>query len=239
MRRFLLALALSLPSLTLAAEPRVVVAGPHTATVGTLLMLDVEESVSDPETPLKVSFGKSVIKQPVAKVLTDEGKPSLIRVVASEPGTFYMIVRATGKKDKDSEPSVEELVWPITVTSTPEPSPPPTPGPTPNPTPNPPLPDPQSVGEQLGRTFGPKLAASLADAFDTAATMIAAGTSVSEADNTLKTKFVTGRNDVFKTLVAPEFAKILPEGQEPRDAATRAAFAQIHRDFAKGLRGGQ
>lgn len=104
----------------------------------------------------------------------------------------------------------------------------PTPGPTPTPTVD---------AVTLGKQFAPKLAASLADGFETAATMIAAGTSVTDADNALKTKFATGRNDAFKSLVAPEFSKILPEGQEPKDPATREAFAKLHRDFASGLRG--
>lgn len=104
----------------------------------------------------------------------------------------------------------------------------PTPGPAPTPTVD---------AVTLGKTFAPKLAASLADGFETAATMIAAGTSVKEADESLKVKFQASRNDAFKTMVAPEFAKVLPEGQEPKDPATREAAAKIHRDFASGLRG--
>lgn len=107
-------------------------------------------------------------------------------------------------------------------------APSPTPGPSPTPT---------IDAVTLGKNFAPKLAASLADGFETAATMIAAGTSVTDADNSLKTKFMSSRNDAFESVVAPEFAKVLPEGQEPKDAATREAFAKIHRDFASGLRG--
>jgi hypothetical protein len=104
----------------------------------------------------------------------------------------------------------------------------PTPGPSPTPTVD---------AVTLGKTFAPKLAAALADGFEAAATMIAAGTSVTDADNSLKTKFAAARNEAFKASVAPEFSKILPEGQEPKDPATREAFAKIHRDFASGLRG--
>lgn len=235
MRRLLAVLILSLPGLALAVEPKPVVMGPRTARVGELFFLDVSESVTDAETPLAVSFSDQPNK-PIAKLLMDDGKPSIVRVLASEPGTYYAVVAATGKILPDGPPVTKFAVWPIVVTADPSPPPTPNPNPDPAPNPNPPRPDPTSLGEKLGREFGPKLAASLADGFETAATMIAAGTSVKEANDTLKAKFQAGRNQAFSAYVAPEFAKIVPEGAEPTGDA-RDRFIQIHRDFAKGLRG--
>lgn len=244
MRRLLLALLL-LPGLAFAVEPKPVVMGPRSARVGELFFLDVSESVSDPETPLAVSFSDQPNK-PIAKLLLDDGKPSIVRVLASEPGTYYAVVAATGKVLPDGPPVTKFAVWPIVVTAdpgpppTPNPNPDPTPNPNPpgpNPTPNPPLPDPTSLGEKLGREFGPKLAASLADGFETAATMLAAGTSAKDADDALKAKFQANRWKAFAEAAGPTFDAVVPAGSEPKDAATREAFAKLHRDFARGLRG--
>lgn len=104
--------------------------------------------------------------------------------------------------------------------------------------PKPPLPPTPTVDAvALGKSFSPKLAASLADGFETAATMIAAGTSVKDADEALKAKFQANRWAAFAELAGPTFDAVVPANQEPKDAATRAAFAELHRDFAKGLRG--
>lgn len=106
----------------------------------------------------------------------------------------------------------------------------------PNPTPGPP---PTVDAVTLGKSFAPKLAASLADGFETAATMIAAGTSVKEADEALKAKFQASRWAAYEQFVGPTFNAVVPDGTDPKDAAARAAFAKLHRDFAAGLRGGK
>lgn len=100
-----------------------------------------------------------------------------------------------------------------------------------------PEPTPSVNAVELGKTFAPKLADSLAEGFETAATMIAAGTSVKEADEALKEKFQAARWAAFEQMVGPTFNSVVPVGAEPKDAATREAFARLHRDFARGLRG--
>lgn len=231
MRRLLLAMLL-IASPALGAEPKVVVNGPHAAVAGTILFLDVSDSVSDPETPLVVGVDEiSQGAKPAVKLLKDEGVATIARVLPTEPGAYNLVFAATGKPDEKSAPVTVYRVWPIKVTKAPAPDDDPAPDP------DEPSPDPQTLGAKLGKAFGPKLAASLAEAFETAATMISAGTSVTEADNQLKEKFQAGRNAAFAQFVAPTFAAVVPDGQEPKDAATRAAFAELHREFAKGLRG--
>jgi hypothetical protein len=89
----------------------------------------------------------------------------------------------------------------------------------------------------LGRSFAPRLASALADGFDAEAAAIEAGKTVAEADATLKATFHDARARAFADHAAAPFAALVPPGSEPKDEGTRRAFAGLHRDFAKGLRG--
>lgn len=94
-------------------------------------------------------------------------------------------------------------------------------------------------GAALGRAFAPTLAATLSDAWLAAADAIAKGKGVAEAQGVLQDAWKKARIDAFVAKVAPEFAKVLAEGTEPRDDAQRAAVAKLWRDFARGLKGGR
>lgn len=100
-----------------------------------------------------------------------------------------------------------------------------------------PGPAPAASGVALGRAFAPVLAASLADGFDALDAKLGAGSTVADADKALKTTFLESRQKAFAASAAPAFAAIVPDGTEPKDAATIAAYRQLARDFAKGLRG--
>jgi hypothetical protein len=95
---------------------------------------------------------------------------------------------------------------------------------------------PSGDGVVAGRAFAPELSNALAAGFDAAAEAIEHGKSVAEADQALKTVFHDVRARAFADRVAPRFEAIVPSGTEPKDDATRRAFAQLHRDFAQGLR---
>lgn len=96
-----------------------------------------------------------------------------------------------------------------------------------------------SEGVTLGRSFAPRLAGSLADGFDRGAELIEQGKSVKEADDALKQVFSDARQRAFKAQAAPAFEAIVPSGLEPKDDASRKAYAVLFRDFAKGLRRGK
>lgn len=233
--------------LSYAAAPKARVSGPAQVVVGETFYLDISESVYDPETPLVVSFAVPAepVEVPKATILMDGDKASAARVLASQPGTFSVVVSATGKPDGSEKPVTEFAVLSVVVSPatpppppTPEPSPNPTPGPTPNPTPTPtPTPEPASPGVTLGRQFAPALADALAKGFEAAATQRAAGLTIKQADDALKSTFSSARNKAFETIVAPTMAKYLPSGAEPTpDGLNR--YATFHRDFATGLREG-
>lgn len=94
-------------------------------------------------------------------------------------------------------------------------------------------------GTKLGRIYGPTLAPALADGWVAAAATLEAGKTVSEAQDALQTAFKAARVKQFTDKVAPEFARVLAEGTEPRDASARAEIVKLWRDFAAGLRGGR
>jgi hypothetical protein len=252
------------PPWLLAAEPIAKVTGPKTAVVGVKSYFDVSGCVFDPEFPLFVAFADDgdPARKPTIEVLYSGGpdrKPTDLKVTPVAVGRFYLVVSATGQPHApapaqptpptpptpppaaDPTTVTRTSVWPLLVTKVPVPEPDnPVDPDTPVDPDKPVDPDvtPTTVGAKLGKAFGPQLAGALADGFETAATMIAAGTSVKDADEALKVKFQASRNAAFAANVGPTFAAIVPEGAEPTDAATRAAFVKIHRDFAKGLRGG-
>jgi hypothetical protein len=91
-------------------------------------------------------------------------------------------------------------------------------------------------GVTLGRGFVHPLAEALAEAFDAHAAALEAGKSAGEANEALKAAFHHARARAFANHAADAFARLVPNGSEPKDDATRKAFAALHRDFARGLR---
>jgi hypothetical protein len=100
---------------------------------------------------------------------------------------------------------------------------------------------PQSIvnGKALGRSFAPTVASNLGDAWIAAAAALEQGKTVTEAQAALQTAWQDARIAAFTAKVAPEFSKILPEGQEPTNPAARAEVVKLWRDFAAGLKGGR
>ncbi|WP_435018925.1 hypothetical protein TA3x_000915 [Tundrisphaera sp. TA3] len=94
-------------------------------------------------------------------------------------------------------------------------------------------------GAALGRDYAPTLAPALADGWEAAASAIEGGKSMGEAQATLQSAFKAARVKTFTEKVAPAFARVLPEGEEPRDATARADVARLWRGFARGLKGGR
>jgi hypothetical protein len=94
-------------------------------------------------------------------------------------------------------------------------------------------------GRALGRSYAPSVAANLGDAWLAAANALEQGKSVSEAQTALQTTWQDARVRAFSAKVAPEFRKVLPEGQEPASPAARAEVVKLWRDFAAGLKGGR
>ncbi len=94
-------------------------------------------------------------------------------------------------------------------------------------------------GAAIGRAYATTIAATLADAWRAAADAFASGKTVGEAQAVFQDSWKKARGDAFVARVAPEFAKVLPEGSEPKDAAQRAATVALWRDFARGLKGGR
>lgn len=75
-----------------------------------------------------------------------------------------------------------------------------------------------------------------ADGFDAAGNIIAAGGKVEDALAALQQTSVTERQAAFLKKFSPPFADLVAAGSEPKDAATRAEYAQMFHDFATGLR---
>ena len=94
-------------------------------------------------------------------------------------------------------------------------------------------------GVKLGRAYAPALAPALGEAWEAAAGAIEAGKGMGEAQETLQATFKAARVKAFTDKVAPEFAKVLAEGAEPKDAAARSEVANLWRGFARGLKGGR
>lgn len=144
MRRLLLAVLLSLPGLALAAEPKAVVTGPTTATVGQAVLLDLGGSASDPEYPLQVEVAGDGEFKPTLRVWFDASqKPGLAVLTAPRAGSYTVVVVAIGKPDGSDKTLTRIAAWPITIepiAPAPRPDPEP-PGPIP-PDPVPPGPTP-------------------------------------------------------------------------------------------------
>ena len=92
-------------------------------------------------------------------------------------------------------------------------------------------------GKLLGRNFVGPMAASLGDAWTSAADILEQGKAVGDAQAALQVRWQEGRSKAFAGLVAPEFSRVLKEGAEPADPAQRAAVVKLWRDFAAGLKG--
>lgn len=75
-----------------------------------------------------------------------------------------------------------------------------------------------------------------ADGFDAAANIIATGGTVDDALAALQQTAVTERQAAFLAKYSPAFAALVPNGTQPKDATSRAAYAQMFHDFATGLR---
>jgi hypothetical protein len=94
-------------------------------------------------------------------------------------------------------------------------------------------------GKALGRSFAPTVASNLGDAWLAAASTLEQGKTMSEAQVALQQAWQDARIKAFTAKVAPEFIKVLPEGQEPTNPAERAEVVRLWRDFASGLKGGR
>jgi hypothetical protein len=99
-------------------------------------------------------------------------------------------------------------------------------------------PDPAAAFVALGSGFAPALAGSLADGFEAGADALRGGKTVAESDRTLKDAFLASRQKAFSVQVAPRFAGVLADGEEPKTSAERTALESAWRAFARGLRGG-
>lgn len=94
-------------------------------------------------------------------------------------------------------------------------------------------------GNALGRKYAPTVCSTLGDAWGKAADMLESGHSVTESIGTLQAAWQEDRVSAFSKQVAPEFARVLPEGTEPADPAKRAEVVKLWREFSKGLKGGR
>lgn len=92
-------------------------------------------------------------------------------------------------------------------------------------------------GAALGRDYARVLAETYADAWRAAAETLEKGGTVADAQKVLQGAWTASRVKAFKSRVAPQFARVLPEGEEPTDAASRARVATLWRSFASGLKG--
>lgn len=94
-------------------------------------------------------------------------------------------------------------------------------------------------GKALGRSFAPILATNLGDAWLAGADALEQGKTVTEAQAALQLAWQAARSKSFMAKVAPEFRKVLAEGQEPTNPAERATVVKLWREFAAGLKGGR
>lgn len=144
MRRLLLTLLLSLPSLAWSAEPKASIVGPTSATVGTPVLLDLGGSASDPEYPLQVEVAGDGEFRPTLRLWYDAtAKPGLAVLTAPRTGSYTVVVVAIGKPEGSDKTLTRIAAWPITIepiAPAPKPDPEP-PGPIP-PDPVPPGPSP-------------------------------------------------------------------------------------------------
>jgi hypothetical protein len=89
----------------------------------------------------------------------------------------------------------------------------------------------------VGRAYAPVLAQTYADAWLEAAIVLEQGKSVSDAQRAQQETWKAARIAAFNARVAPELAKVLPEGAEPTDTAQRARTVAAWRGLARGLKG--
>lgn len=143
MRRFL-AVLLLFASPVFGAEPKAVVSGPTTATVGTPVLLDLGGSASDPEYPLQVEVAGEGDFKPTLRLWYDAtAKPGLAVLTAPRTGSYTVVVVAIGKPEGSDKTLTRIAAWPLTIepiAPAPKPDPEP-PGPIP-PDPIPPGPTP-------------------------------------------------------------------------------------------------
>ncbi len=102
-----------------------------------------------------------------------------------------------------------------------------------------PGPVPAVDGATLGRAYATTVVATLSDAWNAAADALVRGQTMAEAQATLQQNWQAARAKAFVASVAPEFARALPEGDEPKDDAQRDAVVALWRAFARGLKGGR
>jgi hypothetical protein len=94
-------------------------------------------------------------------------------------------------------------------------------------------------GAQLGKAYARSVVVSLSESWTAAADTLAQGKSMAEAQETLQQTWQELRVKDFVASVEPDFAKVLAEGNEPRDDAQRAEVVALWRAFARGLKGGR
>jgi hypothetical protein len=89
----------------------------------------------------------------------------------------------------------------------------------------------------VGRAYLPRLAEEYARAWDQGAIALDSGQPVSAAVDLVAKNWTSGRTALFDKLVAPEFAKIVPESIKESDVTPqkRTALAAAWRGFAVGL----
>lgn len=146
MRRLLLALLL-ICSPAFAAEPKAVISGPTTATVGQSVLLDVGGSSTDADFPLQVEVAGEGEFRPTLRLWYDAaGKPGLAVLTAPRPGNYTVVVVAIGKPEGAQLNVTRIAAWPIAVDPI---APPPKPDPEPGPKPPDPEPGPSPVAGKL------------------------------------------------------------------------------------------
>jgi len=89
----------------------------------------------------------------------------------------------------------------------------------------------------LGRAYLPQLAEVYASAWNEGAKGLDSGQPISAALDLVGKNWTSGRTALFDKLVAPEFAKIVPESIKDSDITPkeRTALAAAWRGFAAGL----
>lgn len=141
MRRLLAVLILAISPTLFAAEPKAVISGPTTATVGTPVLLDLGGSQSDPEYPLQVEVAGDGEFKPALRLWYDaSAKPGLAVLTAPRTGNYTVVVVAIGKPEGADKTATKIAAWPISIEPIAPAPKPPDPGPEPGPTPPDPVP---------------------------------------------------------------------------------------------------
>lgn len=94
-------------------------------------------------------------------------------------------------------------------------------------------------GAKLGRAYAKTVVSTLSDAWNAAADAVGQGKTMAEAQAALQQNWQAARSKAFAASTAPEFAKVLADGAEPKDEAQRGEVAALWRAFARGLKGGR